>query len=380
MTSKAKDGRRENMTMRAMYLIAAIVVVDGHTGLADMFDMDSLFRYYSYHLLLFAFGSGYFFRDAAKDRFLASTAHRAKRLLIPLYAWNLVYGVGAALLRRFGGFGLGEPVTAYNLLIAPLTDGHQFVWNLGSWFVFPLFLAQTIYALIRRCAGLWKDREPVTFTLCLALGCAAVEICRAGRQDMLPLFLLRTLILLPGYAGGVLYRRCLEKHDTLPTVPYLLGLVIVRALLCTRYENLAYLVSSCDYFGCDAFGVYFGGAVAIAFMLRIARLMAPYMEKSRLALAVSRHTFDVMMHHYMGFFALNCVFLALHMLGIGAADFSVGGFRKVINYAYTPGGGNRPEWDVLYLLAGVLFPLAVAWAVDKLKSCVQKKIPKRAKE
>ena len=50
--------RRENMTMRALYLLAAVFVVDGHTTLADMFDMQSLFRYYSFHLMLFAFGSG----------------------------------------------------------------------------------------------------------------------------------------------------------------------------------------------------------------------------------------------------------------------------------------------------------------------------------
>ena len=73
--------------------------------------------------------------------------------------------------------------------------------------------------------------------------------------------------------------------------------------------------------------MYLGGAIAIAFWLRIARLLAPHMERSRLALAVSRHTFDVMMHHYMGFFALNCVFLGLHKLGLAAADFSVSAMR-----------------------------------------------------
>lgn len=376
MQSTETTARKENIAMRALYLIAAIVVVDGHTNLADLFQMEGLFRYYSYHLLLFAFGSGYFFKDSARERPVSSILHKAKRLLIPLYIWNLIYGLGAWFLRRFGGFAMGEPVTLYNLLIAPLTDGHQFVWNLGSWFVFPLFLTQVIYTLMRCGARLWRNLEPVTFAICLFLGCAAVEICRAGAQSMLPLFLLRTLILLPGYAGGVLYRRCLEKHDKMPTVPYLILLLVIRALLCTRYENLAYLISSCDYFGCDAFGVYFGGAIAIAFMLRIARLIAPYVEKSRLALYVSRHTFDVMMHHYMGFFALNCVFLALHMLGLGAADFSVNLMRNEMGYAYTAGGAGRAEWDILYLLAGLLFPMIIAFTQEKIIRSVQKKLRK----
>ena len=361
---KPDTRRPENMTMRALCLIAIVFVVDGHTCFEDMFDMRSLFRYYSFHLMLFAFASGCLLRDGDAEHPLRLLAHRARRLLVPLYAWNLVYGVGAALLRRYGGFTLGEPLSAYTLLLAPLTDGEHFVWNLGSWYVFPLLLAQAMYLLVRRLSRLWGGREPVTFLLCLIPGAVAVELCAAGRNGALPLFLMRALILLPGYAGGVLYRRCLEKHDTLPTVPYLLALVIARALLCTRYENLAYLLSSCTYMDCGAVGGYLGGAIAIAFWLRIARLIAPHMQKSRLALALSRHTFDVMMHHYMGFFALNCVFLALHMLGLGAADFSVGALRTQSGYLYAPAG--RQEWNVLYLIAGLIVPLLIGGAVRRL--------------
>lgn len=369
MRANSSNGREENLVFRALYLIAIVFVVDGHTTLADMFDMDSLFRYYSFHLMLFAFGAGYFFRfhgDIVKD-----TLARAKRLLVPLYIWNAVYGIGGALLRRFGGFEIGQEISAYTLLLAPLIDGEHFVWNLGAWFIFPLFLCQVIYSLVRRASALWKDRELITFIVCLLPGCAAVELCHADMQSLLPLFLLRTLILLPGYAAGVFYRRVLEKHDTLPTVPYLTVIVILRALLCVRYENLAYLLSSCTYFTCGSFGVYAGAALSIAFFLRIARLLAPHVGRSRLALSISRHTFDIMMHHFMGFFALNSVFLILNALGVGASDFSVKSFRTMYNYNYAPDG--RPEYNVLYLLAGLLLPLLVPFITGKAKQLIKKK-------
>ena len=111
--------------------------------------------------MMFAFGSGYFFKlygGACSD-----LAHRAKKLLVPLYLWNAVYGVGAALLRRFGGFELGAPLSPYTLLLAPITDGEHFVWNLGAWFIFPLFCAQVAYALIRRLSRLWHENEAMTF-------------------------------------------------------------------------------------------------------------------------------------------------------------------------------------------------------------------------
>ncbi|MBE5799677.1 MAG: hypothetical protein E7321_06975 [Clostridiales bacterium] len=369
MAENSSAPRQENYVFRALYLLAIVFVVDGHTTLDDMFALGDLFRYYSFHLMLFAFGAGYFFR--LHGGVLADLGARARRLLVPLYIWNLVYGVGAAFLRRFGGFEIGEPLSLYTLLVAPLTDGEHFVWNLGAWFLFPLFMVQAIYSLLRRGAKLWKDNEIITFLVCLALGSCAVELCHAGKHDALPLFLMRTLILLPGYAGGQLYRRRLERHDVMKTVPYLTIIVIARALLCVRYENLAYIVSSCDYFVCGAFGVYFGGALAIAFFLRIARLLAPYVKKSRLALYASRHTFDIMMHHFMGFFALNCVFLTLNALGIGAADFSVKSMRTMAHYNYAPGG--RSEWNILYLLAGMFFPMGVAWMIETAKKGIEKR-------
>lgn len=363
-----KPAPRENMTMRALYLLAIVFVVDGHTSLADMFDMGGLFRYYSFHLMLFAFGSGYFFKT--HESVLQDILSRAKKLLLPLYLWNAVYGVGAALLRRFGGFELGEPLSAYTLLLAPIVDGEHFAWNLGSWFLFPLFLTQMIYMLVRRASKIWRGNEWITFLFCLIPGVIAAQLCHDQRQQALPLFLMRTLILLPGYAGGMLYRTRLEVHDRLPTVPYLTAIVVLRALLCVRYENLAYLLSSCTYFVCDPFGVYFGAALAIAFYLRIARLLGPYVQKSRLALTVSRSTFEIMMHHYMGFFALDCVFLAINALGVGAKDFSVLAFRTQQSYLYAP--GNRSEWNVLYLLAGLLVPLGISCCTKRLCMAVRR--------
>ena len=362
------QARTENFTFRALYLIAILFVVDGHIPLGEMLNWGGLFRYYSFHLMLFAFGSGYFFSRRGGVR--AQIRKGAVRLLVPLYLYNVLYGVLAWALRRFAGATLGAPLSVYTLVLAPLTDGQHFVYNLGAWFLFPLFLVRAVYAVLDRLLARVRWREAVALVLCLIPGALAVCLCRAGRQGSVPLFALRTAILLPGYALGVLYRARLERWDTLPTVPYLTGIVVLRALLCTRYENLAYLLSDCSYFGCDAFGVYAGGLLAIAFYLRLARLIAPHVQRSRLALFVSRYTFDVMMHHYMGFYALNCVFLAIHMLGLGAADFSVNALRTVSGYVYTPGG--RSEWAVLYLIAGVLFSCGVAVAVRWLAARVRR--------
>ena len=355
------EDRREDMTLRALYLLAIVFVADGHIPLPDLFDLGGLMGYYSFHLLLFAFGSGCLFRlHGSPGRDLL---HRARRILLPLYVWNLVYGLLSAALRRFAGFSLGEPLSAFTLLIAPLTDGQHFEWNLGAWFLFPLFLVQALYAGLFRLFRRARADERLLFAVCLVAGCFAVLRLRAGESE--PLWLLRALVLLPGYAGGALYTARLREKDTMPSLPYYIIILLLRAILLLFVGRPNYLLSNGTYFGAGPAGVYLGGALAVAFWLRTARLFAPAIEKSPLALYASRHTMDIMMHHYMGFFAVNAVFLILNRSGLGAVGFSVSAFRTQSGYVYAP--GEPAAYAVLYLTAGLLLPLPAAKALEILR-------------
>ena len=71
------SGRSENFTIRALYLIAIVLVVDGHTPFRDMLDLGGLFGYYSFHLMLFAFGSGYLLAEGEEAHPLAFIARFA---------------------------------------------------------------------------------------------------------------------------------------------------------------------------------------------------------------------------------------------------------------------------------------------------------------
>ena len=69
---------------------------------------------------------------------------------MPLYLWNAAYGALCWYLNRHQGFALGGEFNLYNLLYAPLVDGHQFIYNMASWFLVPLFLVQAVgYLLLR---------------------------------------------------------------------------------------------------------------------------------------------------------------------------------------------------------------------------------------
>lgn len=355
------ETKREDMTMRALYLLAIVFVVDGHIPLQDLFDLGGLFGYYSFHLLLFTFGSGCLFR--LHGTLSQDILHRARRTLLPLYAWNMAYGLLSMALRHFAGFTLGESLSPYTLFLAPVLDGQHFVWNLGAWFLFPLFLVQVIYAGLFRLSRWVGGDGRLLFVLCLLMGCFAVFRLRAGENQ--PLWLLRTLVLLPGYAGGALYTEWIRQRDTMPSLPYFMIIFLLRTLLILMVGRPNYLLSNGTYFGAGPLGVYAGGFLAIAFWLRVARILAPAVQNSPLALYLAQHTRDVMLHHYMGFFVVNCIFLLLNQTGIGAAEFSVASFRTQSGYVFAP--GEPAAYAVLYLTAGLLLPLLIPKAWESLQ-------------
>lgn len=111
---------------------------------------------------------GIFLQNANTDNLNKYILYKVKTLLVPLYLWNLFYGI-FVLFMHVLGFTYGEELTLQNLLIAPIHGGHQFYYNLGGWFVAPLFMVQICNVLVRR---LLKDlhirtNEWVFFYACL---------------------------------------------------------------------------------------------------------------------------------------------------------------------------------------------------------------------
>ncbi len=51
--------------------------------------------------------------------------------MMPLYIYNFVYGIIVAVSHA-AGFGMGRDFTIYILLFALLTNGHQFIYNMGG--------------------------------------------------------------------------------------------------------------------------------------------------------------------------------------------------------------------------------------------------------
>ena len=126
------------MTFCILSGIAIIMIVAGHVGY-NVLTVGDLFPYYSFHVPLFMFISGYFYKDTEEEHPLAYFKKKVKRLLVPYFIWNVLYGVVAWLL-RFIGFGMGENISLWTLFVEPFVSGYQFIYNYAAWFVPVLFV------------------------------------------------------------------------------------------------------------------------------------------------------------------------------------------------------------------------------------------------
>ena len=364
--------------MRMLYVLAIIMIIDGHIGSSDYLDLNGLLRYQNYHIALFMFVSGYFLNLARGYGEFFKT--KVMRLLVPLYAWNAVYGGVCWYLNRYQGFALGGEWNWYNLLYAPLVDGHQFIYNMASWFLVPLFLVQAAgFMILKPFAGTdgaaaeenkrQNKWTPVLFfILALGLGCAALAYAPENRGERgITLTALRGLYFLPAFAFGYLYRRTLEKYDRLAT-PLWLGLLLGGVTLLTgAFPGYNHVPSWLDTVNAPGLAIYAISFLAILFWVRVARVLAPVWEKSRTLKYISEHTFDLMMHHFVGFMLAKAMFLPFTP-GDGAANLAR--VKSDIWYYPFPGGDENYAW--IYIAISMVIALLAGFTSRKIYGIIRR--------
>lgn len=326
-----------DFTFRLLYVLAIFMVIDGHIGSFDYLTLNGLFPYQNYHIALFVFVSGYFINlNRSYKEFLI---HKFTKLIIPLYVWNFIYGLLAFYLNKYQGFNLGGEFSFYNLLYAPIVDGHQFIYNMGAWFLIPLFGVQIIGFFILKPfkTASNKTANIALYVFCLLsflLGTAALQSApeNAGERNIV-LTGLRIFYFLPFYALGILYRQQLEKHDTLNSVFYFAAITGATIIIRINFPYCDIVPAWLEYTDAPAAIIFAIGFLAVFFWLRIAKILSPLLQNSHALSYLSTHTFDIMMHHFAGFMLVKA---ALSPLG----TFNAAAFKSNIWYYHFPFSEN----------------------------------------
>lgn len=369
MTEKIVTGRDNNMQFCLLSALGMIFVVDGHLG-HSFFDIGGLFQYYSFHMQLFVFISGYFYRCGSEEHIGSYIQRKFQRLMIPYFIWNLIYGLIAGYLRGHG-FTFGEPLSLYRLFVEPFRLGYQFTLNHAAWFVPTLFLTETVHVLLVRAGHRIKAGCALRTLFCFGLGIAGIFLSKHIGTGGFMLPIIKVMFLLPIYSAGVWYRERLEERDKVGNAVYFSILIGAALLLLYSGKTLIYAVSHCQDFP-GYLLPYATAALGIAFWLRVSRILSPVCQNSRLVYWLGRNTFPVMMHHMMAFFLFNTLFAVAASHTSLFAGFDFAAYKTDFYYCYVPKG--IVQFKIVYLAAGIMAPLLLQKGIDIIRNYLKNNI------
>ncbi len=253
-----------NHTFRIFSAICIILVVAGHADF-HIFDLGGMFPYYSFHVMAFLFISGYFYQEEAENDILSYIKGKLYRLMLPYFAWNLFYGLFAAVL-RFAGFTIGERISFRTLFLDPFLNGHQFGYNFASWFVPALFLIEILNVCMRKVLNVLSlKKEWLIMSACLFAGILTTWFSINGHIWGYYKFPGRILFMFPAFQFGHFYKKDLEKYDTLPNGVYFSILFAIQFLLIISSNGLAYSAVWCTGFANAPWIPYLTVATGTAF-------------------------------------------------------------------------------------------------------------------
>ncbi len=356
--------KQRNETFVILSAFGILLILLGHLDF-PLLSMGGLFHYYSFHVMLFAFISGYFYKQTEEEHILLYLKRKCVHLLLPYFIWNVVYGIFATFSHN-AGLQIGENISLFNLFVAPFLSGHQFMYQAASWFVPALFLVELCNIIGRKFLSFIRIRnEYVILFLYLLIGLAAVYLAKRGSVYDYYKLPARIMFLAPCFQFGHLYKEKLESKDTLPSHIYFSILLLLQLVIVfTNNGQIAYSAVWVTGFAHSVFLPYLTTFTGIALWLRIAKELTPILKKSRFVMYLGTHTFSVMMHHLLGFFIVNCVFALLSASSEAFADFDFALFATDIYYVYLPYGMGESKW--IYLIVGLALPLLLSIIQDKL--------------
>lgn len=355
-----------NYQFKLLYALGMIFIVAGHSGGGGINLFYDWLPPYSFHLGLFVFASGYFYNSKSQDSVGKYLVKKVKTLILPLYIWNFVYALISEVLLKYG-FTFVNKVTLSSLFLLPITNGHQFAFNLGGWFVIPLFAVQVYNVLTRKLLNLC--RLPINeWIYCLfnfILGASGVYLASRGFNTGWWLVLTRTLFFIPFYSVGYLYKIKLEKKDTLST-PIYLG-IILACLLIIRFafgRIPTYTPSWCNDFVDGPFMPFIIGFLGIGFWLRICRIGAQRFGKNKYVNLIADSTYSIMINQLFGIFLVNTALAVISKTTGFCNSFDIYQYKHSIWYLFLP--KNAEQFKIVYLIAGIAFPVCIQLIINSV--------------
>ena len=360
---------KENKQFMILSAIGIILVVICHLS-GEMNRKLTLFPSSSFFIPLFIFISGYFYKEEKEKQLGKYILYKFKKLMIPFFIINLIYGVIVNILKHYQIVQYGETINFYTLFVQPFINNNQFVLNFPAWFVPILFVTTCVYAVIHKFSKkVTFIKDEILLIVFIILQAIAVYYQDFAKAQNVITIIWKVLFFLPFFQIGHLYRiKWHEKENQLPTIPYLLLLMIINYCFGKVFGDLNYDMHEFSGFQSQyMFLPLCTSMTGILFYTRIARILSKWLGENKIINDISNHTSSIMSHHLFAAFILNIIFYVMK-LKWNFPYFDIEKFQKGWIYVC-----EIPGWDMViqlgYVLLGIIVPLLFSKVFEKIKAC-----------
>ncbi|MCR5729427.1 MAG: acyltransferase [Ruminococcus sp.] len=299
MNSTQKTAQK-NLDFQVLYVLGMMFVLCGHFQAKEL-SLNSLFSYDTFHMPLFFFASGYFYKSKNAENIRCYARFARKKLIhliLPYLVWNIFYYQFAYILQNNTDFKIlsQDEMNIRSFMITFFSYAAGAKYNVAGWFCVALFFVQILYnTLCLFLKPVRNDKIKNTFLLIITL---CISICSALFADRLPIAISRTGYLMFFYNFGYFYHYNLEAIISRINCGYvLLSCCLVNTILIIMFGAIEPIVFNMYGFSSKTIPVHIIKAISgIMFWLTICRMIPKNVKAAKPIEYFSNHTFSIMMH------------------------------------------------------------------------------------
>lgn len=364
-----QENRIENKFNYQMCILSAIGMIAVMLGHIDggyfkalpqgIMTLGGWLPYYSYHMPLFIFISGYFYNKNFENHISGFLRKKFRTMILPFYAINGAFFLFQSFI-RLKGFTVGYPFSLKVWLIYPWITRQPIDFSIPTWYLIAIFLAELFFILLRRIISFFYNEKNRQYELLLlfatlVLGVASVICVRKLNLPEWAIVYLRSVIMLFFLEVGYFYRHYLEENvQKINNAKYFATLFAMQGVMIALLHGdldsgLWGITNGFRFYG---LAFYVEGMVGIIFWLRISEFIAQIPQKFKSLIFIGKNSKWIMSFHLFGYFILNTlIYLILKIANSSKINdlFNVNSYKTQIYYCVP-----MKQMCILYLAFGLL--------------------------
>lgn len=321
--------------------IGIILVVIGHSG----FKFANFI--YLFHMALFFFVSGYFYKDFYTENIRCLLIRRIKNLYIPFVVWEIIFLTFHNILYTMHIY--SDKVSIYEFFIRifkNITFGGTEQLLGTFWFIISLFTINITFAISRFFIICKLKKSEKIYALFIII------LFFIGKNTNFPRLLSVSMVATSIFYIGYIYKK-IESHIVMDIRLAIVSFIILYinnmngsiSIGANEYTNTLFFITS------SICGIYI--------VIWISKKHVYRLSKSHWLKYISENTFIIMTLHFLAFKIITFIQIKLYKFPI----YKMSEFPVIRSDGY---------WWILYSLIGIFMPITLKFYFEKVWTKIKK--------